>query len=111
MTTTIMKSRHCRQKKDLDYMGERVANETVDSDVDVQDEEKDDNMDDDSDVDDTDESNPLIQSLAGDKTKEERLKRKTSVWFAKDVFNDVDDDDEDDEFEINRVQEERRKKR
>lgn len=111
-------------KKDLDYMGERVANETVDSDeeevpddlehdsdVDVQDEEEDDNMDDDSDVDDTDESNPLIQSLAGDKTKEERLKRKTSVWFAKDVFNDVDDDDEDDEFEINRVQEERRKKR
>lgn len=111
-------------KKNLDYMGEKVANETVDSDeeeipddmehdsdVDVdEDDGADDDDGDDSDVDDADDSNPLIQSLTGDKTKEERLKRKTNVWFAKDVFNDVDDDD-DDEFEITRVQEARKRKR
>lgn len=109
-------------KKNLDYMGEKVANETVDSDEeeipddmdhdsDIEvDEIEDEDVDDLSDVDDADETNPLIQSLTGDKTKEERLKRKTNVWFAKDIFNDVDDED-DDEFEITRVQEERNKKR
>jgi len=110
-----------QEQKNLGYMGDKIANETVDSDeeemsddmehdsdVDVGD-DGDDDDDDDDEVDDADEANPLIQTLTGDKNKEERLKRKTSVWFAKDVFNDVDDDDDD--FEALRVQEERRKKK
>jgi len=104
----------------LKYMGDKIANETVDSDeedsVDDMDHDSDVDVaedDDDDDVDDgtvdADESNPLIQSLTGDKTKEERLKRKTSVWFAKDVFNQVDDDDDD--FEASRVEAARKRKK
>jgi len=112
------------EKKNMKYMGDKIANETVDSDeedsvddmdhdsdVDVDDDDDDEDVDDDDDdgVEDADESNPLIQSLTGDKTKEERLKRKTSVWFAKDVFNQVDDDD--DEYEASRVEAARKRKK
>jgi len=112
--------------KNLGYMGEKIANETVDSDeeelsddmehdsdVDVgeDDDDDDEGEDDDDNDDDVDDANPLIESLTGDKNKEDRLKRKTSVWFAKDVFNDVEGDDDDDDYEALRVQQERRKRK
>jgi len=100
-------------EKNLDYVGETVDSDEEDKPNDLahgSDVEVSDDNDEAEDGDDTDEDdeNPLLESLTGDKTTAERLKRKTNVWFNKDIFNEVDDDIDED-YELGQLEKEGKK--